>query len=164
MLIGFSTFLSVKKVKQAIWLMAVSLIFSQAAFAQLITIPSANPNDTATRKPLGCTYGYERSAMLYTSGEVTQFGSITKVGFYLNSKNNPAAATPVVIRMKTITANTLTSTPYANIVNGSTQVYAGTITSSMLTADSWITITLNTAFTRATTAPPGSGRCGWMWA
>lgn len=146
MLIGVSTFLSVRKMQQAFLLMAVCLFFSQVAAAQVITIPSANPNDSSTRKPFGCTYGYERSAMLYTSGEVTQFGSITKVGFYLNSKTNPASATPVVIRMKTITANALTSTPYANLMNGSTQVYAGIVTSSMLNANSWVTITLNTAF------------------
>lgn len=147
MLIGFSTLLSSRKIQKSLWLIACLLLFSQFVNAQVITIPAGNTNDTATRKPLGCFYGYERTAMIFTSSEIGQGGSITKVGFYLNSKSNPAAATPVVIRMKTFSSNTFNSVPYNNLSNGSTIVYSGVITSDMLVANNWITITLNNAFT-----------------
>ncbi|HUM45572.1 MAG TPA: GEVED domain-containing protein [Chitinophagales bacterium] len=145
MLIQLSTIFWFKQVKKALWLIAFSLL-TQFATGQVVTYPTQNDNDSSSRKPLGCFYGYERTALLYTAGELGQGGSITKVAFFLNSKNNPAAATPVVIRMKTFTNSSLTSTTYANASSGSTQVFSGIITDDMLSPGNWVTITLGTAF------------------
>ncbi|MGB3074241.1 MAG: GEVED domain-containing protein, partial [Chitinophagales bacterium] len=146
MLTVLSTRFCIRQVRKALWLITCCYFFTQFATAQVITVPASNPNDSSNRKPLGCFYGYERTAMLYTSSEIGQGGSITKVGFYLNSKNNPAAATPVIIRMKSVAPNSFTSSIYYSQAFGSTQVFNGVITSDMLTADNWVTIELGTAF------------------
>ncbi len=146
MLIGLSTLFRKGQVGVINWMFAVTLLFTQFASAQVVTVPAGNPNDSSSRKPFGCYYGYERVAMLYTAAEVGQGGSITKVGFFVNSLNNPASVTPVVIRMKTFTGTSLTSTTYSAASNGSSIVYSGTITAGMLSANNWVTLNLNTAF------------------
>ncbi|MEO6168481.1 MAG: GEVED domain-containing protein [Chitinophagales bacterium] len=146
MLIQLSTLFRFNHVQKVFWLLACCLLITHFATAQVVTVPALNPNDSASRKPMGCFYGYERTAMLYTTSEIAQFGSITKVGFYLNSVNNPSVGTPVVIRMKSSASNSLSSNIYGAAAFGSTQVFSGIITSDMLTANNWITITLNTAF------------------
>jgi hypothetical protein len=111
-----------------------------------VTVPSSNPNDSSSEQPLGCFYGYERTEGLYLSSEIGTTGTITQVGFYVNSLNNPSLSTPVVIKMKTTSATTVSSDTYANASAGATTVWSGNITSAMLSANSWVTITLGTPF------------------
>lgn len=146
MLVGLSTLFFTRQIKIVCWIILLGFAGASSSTAQVVTVPPANPNDTSTRKPFGCYYGYERSAILYTAAEIGQGGSVTKVGFYVNSLNNPAASTPVVIRMKTFTGTSLTSTTYNAASSGSTIVYSGNITSAMLSANSWLTLNLGTAF------------------
>lgn len=146
MLIGLSTLFRSGQKRVICWLTASVLLFSFYASAQVITVPAGNPNDSSSRKPFGCYYGYERVAMLFTSPEIGQGGSVTKVGFYVNEVNNPAASTPVVIKMKVFTGTSLTPTTYSSLSSGSTIVYSGNITSGMLNANNWVTVNLNSAF------------------
>lgn len=122
------------------------LLFS--ASAQVVIVPSANTNDASTRQPYGCFYGYERTEALYLNSEfLGTTGTITQVGFYVNAVTNPTAITPVVIRMKTTGATTVSSDTYDNASAGATTVWSGHITSGMLSANSWVTVTLSTPFT-----------------
>ncbi|MBS1939436.1 MAG: hypothetical protein JST38_00975, partial [Bacteroidetes bacterium] len=127
-------------------LFGASFALLGAAHAQTVTIPSANTNDATNRQPLGNYFGYERTHFLFTAAEIGITGNITSIGFYVNSLSSPAANTPVVIKMKTSTNTTVTSSTYATASTGATTVYTGNITSGMLSANSWVTITLSTAF------------------
>src|SRR6185503_8483654 len=116
-----------------------------------VTIPSSNDNDSTDRQPLGCFYGYERTQALYLGTEINNSDYITQVAFYVNSVNAPASSTPAVIKMKTTASTTLSSATYDSASLGATTVWAGNITSAMLTADSWVTITLATPFNYSAT-------------
>lgn len=131
-----------------LWLLTCSCLFlTQLAIAQIITVPSGNDPDTSTRKPFGCFYGYERTHSLYTATEMNNTtGYITKVGFFLNSVLNPAESTPVVIKLKTTTNGSITSSIYGASSGSATTVYSGNITSDMLSANNWVTVILNTPF------------------
>ncbi|MCY7408708.1 MAG: T9SS type A sorting domain-containing protein [Chitinophagales bacterium] len=111
--------------------------------AQVVTIPSNNQSDSTDRRPYGCYYGYERTEALYTSSEIGITGNITKVAFYLNSSVDAATSTPVVIKMKTTAATSLTTATYATETTGATTVWSGNITTGML-INGWVTVTLNT--------------------
>jgi hypothetical protein len=91
-------------------------------------------------------YWYERTNALYTSSEMGGAGYITKVAFYLNSVNSPAESTPIVIKMKNASGNSITAATYDDASLGATTVYAGNITDNMLVANSWITVDLPVAF------------------
>ncbi|MEO8066391.1 MAG: T9SS type A sorting domain-containing protein [Flavobacteriales bacterium] len=111
-----------------------------------VTVPSANTNTASDRKPFGSFYGYERTHALYTATEIGATGTITSVGFFVNSVSSPATTVPVVIRMKMAPASTVASTTYATAISGATTVWSGNITSGMLSANNWVTLTLTTSF------------------
>ncbi len=112
-----------------------------------VTIPGANTNNGSVNDPFGCFFGFERSAMIYTPAEIAGTGSITAVGFYVNSVSTPSNATDVRIYMKERnTLFTATST-YATETTGATLVYGPTtISGASLTAGQWYTVTLSTPF------------------
>ncbi|MBS1942360.1 MAG: hypothetical protein JST38_15930, partial [Bacteroidetes bacterium] len=130
-------------------LFGASFALLGAAHAQTVTIPAANTNTASNRQPLGNFWGYERTHFLIRAAEIGVTGNITSIGFYVNSLSSPAATTPVVIKMKTSTNTTVTSSAYATASTGATTVYTGNITSGMLSANSWVTITLSTPFAYA---------------
>lgn len=119
-------------------------------FSQLITIPSANTNGTGNttvgRKPYGSFWGYERVALIYTSSEIGLAGTITSIGFYVNSINNPATTTPVKIYLKETSASSFTSSTFASLVSGATLVFDGDVLASELVVNDWITKVLTTPF------------------
>ncbi|MEO7048335.1 MAG: hypothetical protein ABI091_23755, partial [Ferruginibacter sp.] len=77
------------------------VLLSVSSFAQTVTIPSTNDDIQDSRQPYGAWYGYERSAMIYTSSEIAQSGNITQIGFYLNFRRSNALGVPVKIYLKT---------------------------------------------------------------
>ncbi|WP_460551601.1 hypothetical protein, partial [Hymenobacter daeguensis] len=127
------------------------LLGSNVVQAQTVTIPAANTNTGSTRFPMGSWFGYERTAMLYTAGEISASGTITSVGFYLNSVSSPGAP-PVRILMKTTAATTLTSATVATEETGATLVYNATPAVGSYVAGQWVTLTLSTPFAYAGTS------------
>ena len=127
-------------------LLAVMLVSLNIDSIAQVTIPAANTNGASNRKPYGSFFGFERSDVIYTAAEIGTFGNITAVGFYVNSVSSPAASTPVVIKMKTTTATTITSSTYAAASTGATTVWTGNITSAMLVAGNWVTVVLDVPF------------------
>ncbi len=125
---------------------ALCFLMTLSASAQSVTIPSANTNDSSSRLPLGCFYGYERTAALYLNSEIGLSGYVTQVGFYVNELNSPAINTPVVIKMKSTSNTSLSSVTYDAESSGATVVWSGNVTDAMLSVDSWITINVNTPF------------------
>ncbi|MEO5673364.1 MAG: GEVED domain-containing protein, partial [Chitinophagales bacterium] len=125
---------------------ALGLMMTISASAQSVTIPSANTNDSSSRLPLGCFYGYERTAALYLNSEIGLSGYVTQVGFYVNELNSPAINTPVVIKMKSTSNTSLSSVTYDAESSGAIVVWSGNITDAMLSVDSWITFNVITPF------------------
>jgi len=115
--------------------------------AQVVTIPNSNTNSSSVNDPLGTFFGYERTALIYTPAEVGTAGTISSVGFYINSLTAAASATDVRIYIKHRNDLFTAASTYANEIAGATLVYGPTtITAASLTANQWKTITLATNF------------------
>ncbi|MFZ1665453.1 MAG: hypothetical protein WAU08_08635, partial [Flavobacteriales bacterium] len=117
-----------------------------SAHAQ-VTIPAHNSNDGSVNDPFGSYYGYERTAMIYTPAEIGGTGTITHVGFYVNSLSSPGNAKQVRIYMKERTNLFTANTTYATETTGATLVYGPTNNQpASFTANSWKTVALVTPF------------------
>ncbi|MFM2358094.1 MAG: hypothetical protein RLY16_86 [Bacteroidota bacterium] len=127
-------------------LILVLLAFALQSGAQ-VTIPSANTNGSSTNYPFGTYYGYQRSAMLYTAAEIASTGTITTLGYYLNSvgsgSNKPGRAI-TKIYFKTTTASTLSASTFDSYKTGATLVYDGVLTT--FTGGGWNSLTLTAPF------------------
>lgn len=87
------------------------------------------------RQPFGAWYGYERSAAIYRSSDINALGTITHLGWYVGTAQS--ASVPTKIYLKTTSTNTLTSSTWANIISGATEVYNASRT---FTPSGWLTI------------------------
>ncbi|WP_210519232.1 fibronectin type III domain-containing protein [Hymenobacter terricola] len=127
-------------------MLAAALLLAPAAWAQVV-IPAGNPTGTTSRKPYGNYFGYERSAAIYTAADVSGSGSITSVGFYLESVSTPAA-TPAKVYLKTTTSTSFAAagTTVAAEETGATLVYDATIPATAFTASTWVTVALTAPF------------------
>ena len=57
------------------------LFFSfYSAQAQTVTVPAANTNNGSVNDPFGTYWGFERSAMIYSSAQIGTTGNINSVG------------------------------------------------------------------------------------
>ncbi|MEO5564094.1 MAG: GEVED domain-containing protein, partial [Chitinophagaceae bacterium] len=116
--------------------------------AQTVTIPTANTNSGSLNDPLGTYFGYERTAMIYTPGEVASPGIISSIGFYLNAVSSPSNSTDVRIYIKQRPDLFTAVTTYTTETTGATLVYGPTtIPAASFIAGQWITIPLATNFT-----------------
>ncbi|SIS85339.1 Por secretion system C-terminal sorting domain-containing protein [Chryseobacterium ureilyticum] len=108
--------------------------------AQTVTIGTG----TSTQiYPLGTYYGYERSAGLYTSAEISASGSIQSVAW-----NATAAVTvniPVKVYLKSVPSSTtaLTAQSWNTLTTGAVLVYDGTVNNITV---GWNTIALQTPY------------------
>ncbi len=141
-----------KKMYHFLFLLTFLLVAGQNLIAQLVTIPIGNPDGGNTgvsidRKPYGCYFGYERTALKYSKLEIGTAGTITSVGFYVNALSAPNASTPVKIYIKEVSDTTFAlATSFSSESAGATLVYDGTVLSSDLAVGSWVTKTLSTPF------------------
>ena len=120
-------------------------ISSSFVNAQVI-VPAANTNNGSVNDPLGTYWGFERSAMIYTSAQIGTTGNITDVGFYVNSVSSPGNATNVRIYMKMRTTTFTATSTYATETTGATLVYGPTTITGASFAVGWNTVTLTTPF------------------
>ena len=117
-------------------------------YGQTVTVPSANTNTGSVNDPFGSYFGFERSAMIYTSAQIGgTTGNITSIGFYINSSSTPGEVVNCRIYMKMRT-NLFTSTStYATETTGATLVYGPlNIPASSFSTTGWVTIPLTTPF------------------
>ena len=135
-----------KRASRQLPLLAAALLLAPAAWAQ-VTIPTGNPAGTTNRRPLGNFFGFERSAAIYTAADISGSGSISSVGFYLESIAAPVAAVPTRIFLKTTTNTSFAAaTTVAAEIAGATLVYDATIPVSAFTAGTWVTVALTAPF------------------
>lgn len=117
--------------------------------SQTITIPLNNDNDQTTQAPYGCSDAYSRTQALYRYSEIGVTGNITKVGFYVNSINNPLDSTPVVIKMKNTKKNEVEEAYYNDASLDAVTVFNGKVANTQLANNAWVTVTLDDSFTYA---------------
>jgi subtilisin-like proprotein convertase family protein len=124
------------------------LISTFISYSQVVTVPAANTNSGSVNDPFGTYWGFERSAMVYTSAQIgATTGNITSVGFYLNSSATPGDVTNCRIYMKTRTNLFTANTGYATETTGATLVYGPTtIPAASFSASGWVTVNLSTPF------------------
>lgn len=129
-------------------LVVIAMLFCVLSLnAQLVIVPAANTNTGSVNDPLGTYYGYERTALIYTAAQIGTTGTITSVGFYVNSVATPGPAVNVRIYMKMRTTLMTANTTYATEITGATLVYGPTtIPAASFVAGNWITIPLTTNF------------------
>ncbi len=129
-------------------LVVIAMLFCVLSLnAQLVIVPAANTNTGSVNDPLGTYYGYERTALIYTAAQIGTTGTITSVGFYVNSVATPGPAVNVRIYMKMRTTLMTANTTYATETTGATLVYGPTtIPAASFVAGNWITIPLTTNF------------------
>ena len=127
---------------------SVILFFSfYSALAQTVTVPAANINNGSVNDPFGTYWGFERSAMIYSSAQIGTTGNINSVGFYVNSVATPGNAVNVRIYMKMRTTTFGANTTYATETTGATLVYGPTnIASTSFVGNTWVTVPLATNF------------------
>ncbi|SDJ53503.1 fibronectin type III domain-containing protein [Chryseobacterium jejuense] len=127
------------KVLIALLCMAIGLSIQ----AQTITIGTG----TLTQKyPLGASYGFERSASIYTAAEIAAAGgtagSILSLGW--NSTTAFNTGIPVKIYIKAVPNTTLTAQNWAAATSGATLLYNGTLG---LIPAAWYTVPLQLPYT-----------------
>ncbi|MBB1140964.1 fibronectin type III domain-containing protein [Myroides sp. WP-1] len=91
-------------------------------YGQEVTIGTGTLTE---RHPFGTTWGYERSAALYTSTEIGQAGFINQLAWNIGSLRT--ASRPVKIYLKETTATTITAADWSSFTTGATLVYEGTM-------------------------------------
>jgi hypothetical protein len=104
---------------------ALSILFFSfySTQAQTVTVPAANTNNGSVNDPFGTYWGFERSAMIYSSAQIGTTGNINSVGFYLNSVATPGAGVNVRIYMKMRTTAFTAASAYATETTGATLVF-----------------------------------------
>lgn len=121
------------------------ILFPGLLFSQNVIIPAANTNDGAARYPMSTYYGFQRSAMVYTPTQVGTSGTITHVGFYLNSTSSPGAS-PVRIYLKMRGNIMPNNSTWAVETTDATLVFDGTVAAASFVTNNWVTIELDTPF------------------
>gem|GEM_PF-2429601 len=125
--------------------LAAALLLAPAVMAQVM-VPAGNPNTATGRRPFGTWFGYERSALIYTAGEIGASGSLTQLGFYLNEASAPGAALTKIYLKTVSNATFAVAGTVANELAGATLVYDGTIPASAFTPNTWVSVPLTTPF------------------
>lgn len=117
-------------------------------YGQTVTVPSANTNTGSVNDPFGSYWGFERSAMIYTSAQIGgTTGNISSIGFYLNSSSTPGEVINCRIYMKMRTNLFTSNSTYATETTGATLVYGPVnIPASSFSTTGWVTIPLTTPF------------------
>jgi hypothetical protein len=95
-------------------------------------------NQQFNRQPFGVDFGYERSASIYKIDEINLFGTITQLGW--NVQTSQSTNIPTRIYLKTTAANFLNSTPWAELIYEATLVYDAT---RQFNSTGWITIDIS---------------------
>jgi hypothetical protein len=136
-----------KKALQKYLLLLLFLFGSLGISKAQIIVPSGNGGTSLQVFPITGGYNYARAAYIYTAAEIgAGAGTISSLGFYVNSISSPGSA-PVKVYMKG-TANTTFSaaSTVATEETGATLVYDATIPASSFVAGTFITLPLSTTF------------------
>ncbi len=107
------------------------------SYGQEVTIGTGTLSE---RWPFGATWGYERSAALYTAEEIGQVGFINKLAWNLGGIS---ASKPVKIYLKEVETSTLTAGNWASFIADATLVYDDVMAPTSI---GFFTFDLNSSF------------------
>jgi|GEM_PF-5033856 len=113
------------------------LILSCSWLVADITVTIGSGTSTQMQ-PFGAWYGFERSASIYTSAEIGNFGMITHLAWYVDTAKSTSI--PTKIYLKTTTSATLTASTWATMISGATEVYNANRT---FTPIGWLSIDIS---------------------
>ncbi|HNQ68545.1 MAG TPA: T9SS type A sorting domain-containing protein [Bacteroidales bacterium] len=119
-----------------ILILATLITPSIAGYSQTTVTIGSGTNSQA--QPFNAFYGYGRSASIFTSDQVTSFGTITHLGWYVATSQ--AFSIPVKIYLKETSLTTFTATTWANLTLDATLVYDGNVSFS---STGWFTIDIS---------------------
>jgi len=128
-----------------IYLLFIVLLSIASGWSQNQTITVGTGTSTQVY-PLGNYYGYERSASLYTSGEILYSGNILSLAW--QAATGSMGTRPIKIYLKETSDQVLTSSTWATMITGATLVYDNTTDP----ASGWNTYTLTSTFNYTGTA------------
>lgn len=120
-----------------IYLLLLTLLIANLGYAQEVEIGTGT---STSGFPLSSWFGYERSAALYTAAEINQQGNIASVSWYAN--NAKSVARPIKIYLKTVTTDVLVAQNWQTLTDGATLVYD----SSVPITQGWNTFLLTANF------------------
>lgn len=137
------------------WLLLISLFIAASARAQ-VNVPGGGagpgPGVAFNYRPLGTFWGFDRSQIQLSSGELAAAGVpngilVTRVAFFLTSFNAPTPNTPVRVLLKEVAGPAgVTANTYATATTGATLCFNGTVSSATFLPNTWVTIILTTPF------------------
>ncbi|MBM3435605.1 MAG: hypothetical protein FJY07_05225 [Bacteroidetes bacterium] len=107
--------------KKLLLLLMALFLWAGSSWAVTVTIGTGT---STQRQPFGMYWGYERSASIYTYAEMTTYGTITTIAWYVGTAQTTNC--PTKIYLKTTTATTLTAQTWATMISGATTVYDAT--------------------------------------
>jgi hypothetical protein len=133
------------------------MLVSASSIAQInVNVPGGGagpaPGVAFNYRPLGTFWGYDRSEIQLTAGEMTAAGIpggilVTRVAFFLNSFSAPTPNTPVRVLIKEVGGPAgLTVGTYAAASAPATLCFNGTVSSATFLPNTWVTIILTTPF------------------
>lgn len=128
-----------------IYLLFIVLLSIASGWSQTKTITIGTGTSTQVY-PLGNYYGYERSASLYTSGEILYSGNIISLAW--QAATGSMGTRPIKIYLKETSDQVLTSSTWATMITGATLVYDNTTDP----ASGWNVYSLTTPFNYSGTA------------
>lgn len=128
-----------------IYLFFIVLLSIASGWSQTQTITIGTGTSTQVY-PLGNYYGYERSASLYTSGEILYSGNILSLAWQAGTGS--LGTRPIKIYLKETSDVVLTSSSWATMTTGATLVYDNTTDP----ASGWNVFSLITPFNYSGTA------------
>ncbi|MDZ4121995.1 MAG: hypothetical protein U1C33_06210, partial [Candidatus Cloacimonadaceae bacterium] len=121
-----------------------AVIWNFTVAAQSVSIGTGT---STNRSPFGTRYGYERDATLYLASEIGDLSQpIQSLAWY--ATRNVSTSTPIKVYLKATTSSALPAVNWASHISGATLVFDGSINS--ITANSWMSINLSSAFTLPT--------------
>lgn len=101
-------------------ILATAILGTGLVYAQ--TTVTIGTGTSTQRQPFGSTYGYERSASIYTAAEIGDHGRITQIAWYVDTRKNNSI--PTKIYLATTSNTTLTSTTWSSLTSSATQVFS----------------------------------------
>lgn len=130
--------------KSLFFVLMLSNIISNDAFAVVVTVPSTPGTDTSSFTPTNRRAAYSAARMIFTSSEIGATGTITALAFQKYSGSTSTSVNYISIYMKETTATTVSTTVPSGFPTGYTKVYNSSYIDNTMSSG-WTTITLSTA-------------------
>ena len=125
-------------------ILLLTLIFGLSATTTTVDVGTVTGSNRYL--PIHTGYSYNYTQQIYTQSQINLSGEITKIRFYHDHDGNLETAHDWVIYMGHVARDSFTSRLDWEPVSNLTQVFSGSVLSSLPPAGEWLEITLDTPF------------------